>query len=91
MVSELSTNAILYGMTEFDVSVEVTDDWCRVEVTDSGRGTPVLRALPPSTDERGRGLRIVRELSDDWGVDVSRMSGKCVWFRLWLHPDAAPV
>jgi anti-sigma regulatory factor (Ser/Thr protein kinase) len=92
MVSELATNAILHGMTEFEVTVDIRHDLLRVEVADLGTGTPVVRPLPLSTTERGRGLRIVREFSDHWGVEKNDPSpGKSVWFQLLLDRVPAPV
>jgi anti-sigma regulatory factor (Ser/Thr protein kinase) len=92
MVSELVTNAIVHGMTAFDLNVDLEEDELRVEVSDRGTGTPAVRPLPPSSDERGRGLRIVGALSDRWGVNaVSDQPGKCVWFELALHSNRAPV
>jgi hypothetical protein len=54
----------------------------RVEVTDTGRGLPVLRQ-PAAADLRGRGLVIVKELADEWGVVAQAgQTGKMVWFAV---------
>lgn len=85
MVSELATNALLYAGTEFDVTVDHTDDILRVGITDFGGGEPRLQQ-PPPTVPNGRGLRIVKELSDDWGVIPTAEDGvKTVWFTLTLR------
>jgi hypothetical protein len=62
------------------------DDRVRVEVTDQVDGRPPT--LEPLSLNRtsGRGLYLVDELSDDWGVD--RSDGTRVWFELLLR---APV
>lgn len=83
MVSELTTNAVQHSGTDFEVSLGVAADLLRVEVSDSGGGRPEVRQ--PSPDElRGRGLRIVEELSDSWGVSprADGGPGKTVWFEL---------
>jgi len=83
-VSELATNSVLHANTEFTVEVVRTADRVRVEVADLGRGVPTVRA-PDVTDSSGRGLLLVRELSDDWGVTASEdRPGKSVWFSIRL-------
>jgi anti-sigma regulatory factor (Ser/Thr protein kinase) len=44
------------------------DDRVMVEVTDGGGSTRPLPAKPSVTARGGRGLNIIRSLSDDWGV-----------------------
>ena len=49
-------------------------------------GVPTVRS-PDASELTGRGLRLVRELSDDWGVtaaDADGGTGKSVWFTLRL-------
>ena len=85
MVSELAMNAVQYAHTAFDVKVERADGSLRVEVTDSGGGSPEIQPLPPASNPHGRGLFIVEQLSDEWGV--SRSPGgprRSVWFRIAL-------
>src|SRR5207247_9100124 len=68
MVSELATNCVRHTDTEFKVEVEHDGNRIRVEVTDRGPGAPTLR-VPDASEPSGRGLRIVRELADSFGVD----------------------
>jgi anti-sigma regulatory factor (Ser/Thr protein kinase) len=83
MVSELAMNAVQYARTTFDVSVELTDGRLRVEVTDSGGGSPVAQPLPPASSLHGRGLFLVDQMSDEWGVSPSRHGPeKSVWFQI---------
>ncbi|MGO9456976.1 MAG: ATP-binding protein [Acidimicrobiales bacterium] len=83
MVSELATNAVLHARTEFVVCLERTEEWLRVEVIDRGSEMPRRQPLPPPTAEHGRGLRIVSELSDRWGIDgADDEPGKTVWFQI---------
>jgi anti-sigma regulatory factor (Ser/Thr protein kinase) len=80
MVSELVTNCVRHTVTDFEVSVDTTGREIRVEVTDHGGGVPVVRSPDPS-EPSGRGLRIVRELSDAFGItELSSRPGKTVWF-----------
>ena len=86
MVSELATNCVRYVETDFTVTVERTPQQVRVDVADSGRGAVEMQDPTPA-DASGRGLRIVDELADAWGVDVAAgdRDGKSVWFTLALH------
>jgi anti-sigma regulatory factor (Ser/Thr protein kinase) len=92
MVSELAMNAVQYARTEFWVRLELAGRTLRVEVTDSGGGTPAPRLAPPPSSPHGRGLLIVRPLADDRGVSLPGAgAGKCVWFTIGLRPaEVAP-
>ena len=81
MVSELATNCIRHERTSFHITIMGSTQEIRVEVTDSGSGTPTMRS--PGPDEpSGRGLQIVDMLSDSWGVEPEDPSGKTVWFTM---------
>ncbi|MEW1696729.1 ATP-binding protein [Streptomyces sp. NPDC091278] len=78
-VSELATNALLHGVPpgrgyRLHLYLERPGP-LRVEVHDSGEGTPAVRE--PS-GESGRGLLLVDTLADRWGVGP-RDPGKVVW------------
>ncbi len=82
MMSELATNAIVHAATGFEVVVERTEDSVRVEVTDVGGGVPEVQS-PLSSEAHGRGLQIVQQLSDEWGmIDNDDHSGKTVWYTV---------
>ena len=84
LVSELATNAIRHGGTDFTVRVDQTPDEIAVQIADAGEGTPILRQAQPR-DASGRGLQIVEALADSWGVRPEPSgSGKTVWFTLSL-------
>jgi anti-sigma regulatory factor (Ser/Thr protein kinase) len=86
MVSELATNCVRHTDAEFRVRVEHDGRRIRVEVTDRGPGMPTVR-IPPSSEPTGRGLRIVRELADSFGVrPLVEPPGKTVWFVVNLEP-----
>lgn len=81
MVSELATNCIRHERASFHITILGSTREIRVEVTDSGTGTPMMRS--PGPDEpSGRGLRIVDMLSERWGVVPEQPSGKTVWFTM---------
>lgn len=79
-VSELATNALVHGVPpgrgyRLRLFLEEAGALLRVEVHDSGDGTPVARE---PAGESGRGLMLVAALSDGWGVG-ERDPGKVVW------------
>ncbi|MEU9265990.1 ATP-binding protein [Streptomyces sp. NPDC048251] len=83
LVSELATNAVRHTLgTRFLCGVGlVTHGRLRLEVHDhdrTGRGLP--RREPGPDDEGGRGLFLVEQLAETWGVDRSRLTGgNAVW------------
>jgi anti-sigma regulatory factor (Ser/Thr protein kinase) len=84
MTSELATNSVRHAATDFEVGIDRTPTAIRVEVTDGGEGEPVVRA-PEPTAPSGRGLYIVEQLSDDWGIrPTSGGEAKTVWFTVSL-------
>ncbi|HEY5271809.1 MAG TPA: ATP-binding protein [Acidimicrobiales bacterium] len=90
MVSELATNAVRHGGTDFEVLVDRTPDELYIEIADSGDGSPVVRHASPR-DTSGRGLQIVESLADKWGVRASTSGlGKTVWFTISL-PEGRPT
>jgi DNA-binding NarL/FixJ family response regulator len=80
LVSELVTNAIKHAQSEADVAVFLTPAAIRIEVTDTGEGTPRPKALIQDGTS-GRGLAIVDAMSSAWGV-VPQEAGKTVWFEV---------
>ncbi|MGP3998650.1 ATP-binding protein [Streptomyces sp. 8N706] len=87
--SEIATNALAHGVPPgrlFAVRVDAEDEQVRVEVRDSGTGTPLLR-VPHLESESGRGLLLVQELTDAWGV-VQHTIGKAVWFTVKVSPPS---
>ena len=89
LVSELATNAILHAATGFEVTVDRSADFLKIGVTDVGDGKPEIQS-PPATDAHGRGLLIVQQLSDEWGMfDNKDQPGKTVWCTLRLDRDGS--
>ncbi|RLL69494.1 SpoIIE family protein phosphatase [Streptomyces sp. Z26] len=80
VTDELATNALLHTDGEALVTVYPmagAEPRVRVEVTDLSSTHPQLRA-PADSSQAGRGLLLVDQLADVWGVE-SRGTGKCVW------------
>ena len=77
LISELSANCTLHARTSFTVCVDLLGDEVRLAVTDGSVRTPAVRDYG-TTATTGRGLRLVEELSNGWGVDL-RGDGKTVW------------
>ncbi|WP_415953950.1 ATP-binding protein [Streptomyces sp. KLOTTS4A1] len=83
VVGELAANAVTHGRVpgrDFEVRLEMDGGGrLRVEVSDTGSGRPHARPDAPLA-ERGRGLRLVGALADEWGVR-ERVGGvgKTVW------------
>ncbi|MFJ4920868.1 ATP-binding protein [Streptomyces sp. NPDC088725] len=82
-VSELASNAVVHGSAPghgFLVKLEADEDFVRLEVHDSRSSCPEVRH-PCASDPSGRGLLIVEEFSDGWGVEERLPLGKVVWSR----------
>ena len=76
LVSELVTNAVKYSRGE--VTLRLVNEKALVcEVLDSSGALPRLRQAN-SEDESGRGLQVVRQLSQRWGARRTA-TGKVVW------------
>lgn len=82
LVSELVTNAVVHARTDITVRYLVEPAVVRIEVEDHNSRTPVAAAAPIDATS-GRGLLLLQELSDRWGV-VGERDGKCIWFEVPL-------
>jgi CheY-like chemotaxis protein len=80
VVTELVTNAITHGGSDFRLQLSRTSGAFRIEVVDEGEGTP--EPQPQDTEaEGGRGIMLVDAMSSSWGVEnVPR--GKLVWAEI---------
>ena len=81
LVSELVTNALLYAQGRIVLAVAPTASVYRISVHDPLPGTVAPRQVPV-TATSGRGLALVDELSESWGVRSPSNSGKDVWFEV---------
>ncbi len=87
MTSELATNSVRHACSDFELAIHRSRDEIRVEVSDYGQGQPVPRS-PTTREQSGRGLQIVQQLAEDWGI-APLSNGKLVWFTLPLRTDAS--
>ncbi|MER5518400.1 SpoIIE family protein phosphatase [Streptomyces sp. NPDC002763] len=86
IVSELVTNAVRYGAPPAQLQL-IKDRTLTCEVHDSNSLAPRLRHAK-TVDEGGRGLFIVAQLAENWGVRHTP-DGKTVWAEQSLPPPAA--
>lgn len=85
--SEVFANAVLHGAGPVTVRVWPGRQPLRVEVTDSGGGTPELDTAIDPEGESGRGLFIVDAVATRWGViPWATGGGKTLFFE----SDSAP-
>jgi anti-sigma regulatory factor (Ser/Thr protein kinase) len=85
LVSELVTNAVNHTRSPFSVSVAARSPKVRVAVHDRSSTIPVKSRPSSGAPSGGRGLQIVADLADDWGV-VRTPLGKTVWAELSARP-----
>ncbi|WSQ07167.1 SpoIIE family protein phosphatase [Streptomyces sp. NBC_01231] len=83
ILSELVTNAIRYGVDPIHVRV-LYDRTLICEVFDSSNTSPHLR-YAAMTDEGGRGLFLVAQLTERWGTRYTP-EGKVIWAEQNLPP-----
>jgi anti-sigma regulatory factor (Ser/Thr protein kinase) len=83
MASELATNVVLHGRTEFRVTMRSDGHVLRLEVDDRDPHAVVPRPASPEATS-GRGLALIVALADEWGVEC-RDDGKCVWVEIRLR------
>jgi anti-sigma regulatory factor (Ser/Thr protein kinase) len=81
VVSETVTNAVVHASSAPRVFVTLVDGRLRVEVYDTSRALPVLRA--PSAATGGQGMRIVAGIAHACGWSTTS-NGKVVWTELRL-------
>jgi anti-sigma regulatory factor (Ser/Thr protein kinase) len=86
LVSELTTNAIVYGAAPIEVRLRRTVRHLVVEVYDAATYLP-RRMRPTPDDEHGRGLQLVALLADRWGTRPTE-HGKAVWCLISMAADA---
>jgi anti-sigma regulatory factor (Ser/Thr protein kinase) len=82
LLTELVSNVIDHVRGERSLTVELTlaDRWLRISVADGSSVLPVVRELSQERP-RGRGLRLVQAIADQWGVEEHH-GGKRVWFDM---------
>ena len=86
-VSELITNAVVHAGSEPQLLVHVRPGVIHVEISDESDVLPILRGAGPE-DTSGRGVSILKMLSDRWGALRRSGGGKTVWFDIDRSPEA---
>lgn len=81
LVSELVGNAVRHtGARTFGLRMSRRGSRIRIEVRDPSRALPCLMPVR-DMDTSGRGLFLIDQLADRWGVDLLPR-GKCTWVEL---------
>jgi anti-sigma regulatory factor (Ser/Thr protein kinase)/anti-anti-sigma regulatory factor len=84
IATELVANVVRHAHTTMEFTVGLRDGRMCLTVRDGSRRLP--RDVEPSLrDAGGRGLRLVRELTDSWGV-LPVSDGKVVWTQFAAKP-----
>ena len=75
------TNAVVHARSATEVVLDHSDGALRVAVTDESSYLPILVESMDLLVDHSRGLSMVSDMSDDWGVVID---GHCktVWFSL---------
>ncbi|MFH8337770.1 SpoIIE family protein phosphatase [Streptomyces sp. AM6-12] len=82
VLSELVTNAIRYGSEPIRLRL-IRDRALVCEVSDGSNTSPHLR-YAATTDEGGRGLFLVQQMTERWGTRYSPQ-GKVIWAEMALR------
>lgn len=71
------------GADKFEVSLDVAEDGCEIEVRDNGIGfdTTIDDRSPKAESERGRGLFLIRALSENVRMSSTPRSGSMIHFE----------
>jgi two-component sensor histidine kinase len=85
VVTEVVSNSVKHaGLTAtqlIELTITMLPERLRIEVTDEGGGFHPVVNLPDPLRVDGRGLWIVDQLTDRWGVDLSHST------RVWCEFD----
>jgi anti-anti-sigma regulatory factor/anti-sigma regulatory factor (Ser/Thr protein kinase) len=84
VASELVTNAVVHARTELRLRVELRDELLHLAVREGNPRMLRLVTIPDPEAERGRGLWLVEQLAQAWGVNRHPDGGKVVWCTLRL-------
>ena len=80
LVTELVTNAARHAQSAVDLTIAGKHGRVRIEAHDDSSAIPVAPRV--DTETRHRGLQLIEDLSQGWGVDVRGDDGKTVWCEL---------
>jgi serine/threonine-protein kinase RsbW len=95
-LTEACANVVKHadGADKFEVLLDVADDGCAIEVVDSGAGfdaAAVTAQAPGPEHDRGRGLFLIRALSDNVRMDSSPRRGCLIHFEKRFATVAGPA
>jgi len=79
LVTELVTNAARHAHSAVDLTIASDHGHVRIEARDDSSVIPL--APRGDTETRHRGLQLIEDLSEGWGVDVLG-DGKVIWCEL---------
>ncbi len=80
LVTELVTNAARHAHSAVDLTVVGGQGRVRIEARDDSSAIPMAPRV--DTETRHRGLQLIEDLSEGWGVDLRGGDGKIVWCEL---------
>ena len=80
LVTELVTNAARHAQSAVDLKVAAESGRVRIEACDDSSAMPTAPRV--ETETRHRGLQLIEDLSEGWGVDLLGDDGKIVWCEL---------
>ena len=80
VVTELVTNAARHAHSAVDLTIADEHGRVRIEAHDDSSTIPL--APRADTETRHRGLQLIEDLSEGWGVDAEGDDGKTIWCEL---------
>ena len=80
LVTELVTNAARHAHSAVDLTIAGQQDRVRIEAHDDSSAFPTAPRI--DTETRHRGLQLIEDLSEGWGVELRGDDGKVVWCEL---------
>ena len=80
VVTELVTNAARHAHSAVDLTIAGEDGHVRIEAHDDSNALPMTHRVDTGT--RHRGLQLIEDLSEGWGVEECGEDGKIVWCEL---------
>lgn len=89
VATELVANVVRHAHTTMELTMALRDGRISLAVRDGSSRLP-RTADPGVTDAGGRGLRLVRELTDAWGV-LPVSDGKVIWTTVRAGRPGRPV
>jgi serine/threonine-protein kinase RsbW len=84
-LTEACANVVKHaaGADKFEVRLDVADDHCAIDVLDNGTGfdAEAAAAAPEASSERGRGLFLIKALSENVRMQSTARNGSLIHFE----------